>query len=309
MYPSWAWMHSQPTFPLRPPNALRRRGRDSALGASAFGGACLAYAGLVEPWSLRVRRIEIPIPGLPRALDGLRAVHITDTHHGPWVPRSAIEEAVRMANALGGDLVLLTGDCVHKSPRYIEPVAEILGKLTCPLVSVLGNHDWWEGADRVRRAFASRGIVSLDNRRVFLTEGRRWSEGVASGLCIAGIGDLWEDRQDWAAALGGIDPALPRILLSHNPDVAECMPCGAEWRVDLMVSGHTHGGQVRLPFLGTPVVPSRHGQKYAHGLVRGPVCPVFISSGIGLSVLPFRFGVPPEIVEITFRSGAPLPRV
>jgi predicted MPP superfamily phosphohydrolase len=226
------------------------------------------------------------------------------------MPRSALERAVRLANELGGDIVFLTGDYVHKSPKYIEPVAEVLGGLESRLgvFSVLGNHDWWEGADQVRRALASRGIVNLDNRRVILTSAGELQEEAALGLCLAGVGDLWEDRQDWAAALGGLDPLMPRILLSHNPDVAELLPRGADGRVDLMVSGHTHGGQVRLPFLGTPVVPSRHGQKYAHGLVRGPSCPVFIASGIGLSVLPFRFGVPPEIVEFTFRATQGLPR-
>ena len=116
-------------------------------------------------------------------------------------------------------------------------------------------------------------------------------------MCIAGVGDLWEGAPDYHAALSGAPRAMPRLLLSHNPDAAEDSKfVTGNYRVDLMISGHTHGGQVWVPGIGTPIVPSKFGQKYASGLVKGPACDVFISKGVGVSGLPVRFGVPPEIV-------------
>jgi predicted MPP superfamily phosphohydrolase len=157
------------------------------------------------------------------------------------------------------------------------------------------------------------GVRMLDNGRVFLDGAtRRFREEGAPGesLCIAGLGDLMTDFISVHLALGGVPADVPRIVLAHNPDTAEhpqcvgesCvggLPLTAAPRVDLMISGHTHGGQVRIPFLGTPFIPSRYGQKYAGGLVKGPAFPVLVSRGIGMSLLPVRLGVPPEIVELT----------
>jgi predicted MPP superfamily phosphohydrolase len=134
---------------------------------------------------------------------------------------------------------------------------------------------------------------------MFVTPERRLVGSAREGLCLAGVGDLWEDRCDYGAALDGVAGGVPRILLSHNPDVAEeagFLQSG--YRVDLMLSGHTHGGQVSLPGVGAPVTNSRFGQKYAKGLVAGPVCPVFVSRGLGMTVMPVRWGVRPEIAVI-----------
>ena len=121
----------------------------------------------------------------------------------------------------------------------------------------------------------------------------------AEGLCLAGVGDLWTDRQLYARALAGVPGTTPRLLLSHNPDIAEERAfVSSGFRVDLMLSGHTHGGQIYIPGLGTPILPSRYGQKYAQGLVQGPTCPVFVSRGLGTALLPLRVGVPPEIAVI-----------
>ena len=141
------------------------------------------------------------------------------------------------------------------------------------------------------------GIRLLDRDHVFLgPEGLREEPG-EDALCLAGFGDLWEDEHDPADALVGVPGATPRLVLSHNPDYAERIP--ADLRVDLLLAGHTHGGQVRVPGRGTPVVPSAFGQKYAGGLCQGPRCPVQVSRGVGMAYLPVRIGVPPEIVELT----------
>src|SRR5262249_27308037 len=125
-----------------------------------------------------------------------------------------------------------------------------------------------------------------------------------TGLAISAVGDLWEDRQDYRRALDGLPASMPRLLLSHNPDVAEeAAFIASGLRVDLMLSGHTHGGQIRLPGVGAPISSSRFGQKYCEGLVEGPACRVFVCRGIGVSAFPLRLGVPPEIAVLELRRA------
>jgi predicted MPP superfamily phosphohydrolase len=279
-----------------------------AVGGLAAG---LGYGLLVEPRWFAVTHRVMPIRGLPPSLDGLRAVQLSDVHHGPWLSLGQVREVVERTNQLVPDLVFLTGDYVHQSAVYIPPAIKELGQLQPKIgtLAVLGNHDWWEGAALTRAEFARAGIPLIDNARRTLTPDRRLLADANEGLCIAGVGDLWEDRPDYDAALGGVPARVPRVLLSHNPDVAEeGQFVRSGHRVDLMVSGHTHGGQIYIPGLGTPVVPSRYGQKYSQGLVQGPVCPVLISRGIGLTVLPLRLGVRPEITLLELRT-APLAEV
>src|SRR5262249_24297196 len=124
------------------------------------------------------------------------------------------------------------------------------------------------------------------------------------GLAVCGVGDLWEDDQDYERALDDLPEEMPRLLLSHNPDVAEEKSfIRSGLRVDLMLSGHTHGGQIWVPGFGTPIVPSRYGQKYAGGWGGGPPGPVFVSRGLGLSMLPLRRGVTPEIAVLELRTA------
>jgi predicted MPP superfamily phosphohydrolase len=291
-----------------PPAPVLSRRRFLGAGMKVLGGGLAAgvgYALVIEPRWFGVTRRVIRLRGLPSALDGLRAVQLTDIHHGPWLSRARVRAAVDTANELGPDLVLLTGDYVDQSPAYIVPVVEELARLRprVATVAVLGNHDWWENGPLVQRELARWGIPLLDNTRLILTPDRRLVPTAGEGLALAGVGDLAEDRQDYHAALGGLPEAMPRLLLSHNPDVAEepGLVQGGH-RVDLMISGHTHGGQVRLPFVGAPITNSRYGQKYVQGLVRGPVCPVFICRGVGMSMLPVRLGAFPEIAVLEFRT-------
>lgn len=286
------------------------RRRFLAAGLTVAAGSTLAGCGyglVAEPRRFVVTHRVFPIRGLPQALDGLRAVQLTDIHHGPWLARAYVRQVVQASNELRPDLVFLTGDYVNESPVYFRPVIEELARLRPRIgtLAVLGNHDWWEGAALARQEFDRAGIPLIDHGRRVLTPDRRLVSDAGEGLALCGVGDLWEDRPRYRPALGGLPGAMPRLLLSHNPDVAEepeLVRSGL--RVDLMISGHTHGGQIRLPGLGTPIVPSRYGQKYAQGLVRGPVCPVFVCRGIGVSLLPLRIGVPPEIAVLEFRAQA-----
>jgi predicted MPP superfamily phosphohydrolase len=233
-------------------------------------------------------------------------VQLSDIHHGPWIPLSHVREIVATANALNPDVILLTGDYVHRSPAYITPVVDALANLRARvgIVGVLGNHDWWEDGPLLQREFARVGIPLIDNARQFITPGRRLVERATEGICLAGVGDLYTDVQRYDDALADLPSAMPRLLLSHNPDVAEDATFRQSgYRVDLMLSGHTHGGQVYIPGLGTPIVPSMYGQKYASGLVEGPVCPVYVSRGLGHTVLPVRVGVRPEMAVIELRRA------
>jgi uncharacterized protein len=278
----------------------RRRLLARAASSAILGGLAIAggYAVLWEPRWVRVRRLRLGVRDLPRSLVGLKLIQLSDLHHGPFNAAADLRRVMRRCNELGADLVLLTGDYVHASPRYIAPVARLLGELRPRLgiLGVLGNHDHWESATLCRQALRSVGVRMIENSRVFVTAAGLSDVPGRESLCIAGVGDYWEDHPDLCSALRGVDPRTPRLVLSHNPDFAEsasfrrCDP-----RVDLLLAGHTHGGQVRLPVLGRPIIPSSYGQKYAAGLVRGPRCPVYVSTGLGVTILPLRFGVRPEI--------------
>jgi hypothetical protein len=256
------------------------------------------FEAIAGPHRIREKWLAVDLRGLPAELAGLRVVQITDVHHGPWLPIEFVLGIVDRVNRLEPDLVVLTGDYVINSPRYVAPVVKAFGLLRASVgvVAVLGNHDWWEGIGAVRHAFSSAGIPLIDNSRLIVNAALGFVESGKSGLCVAGLGDFWEDKMRPDNALGGVPETMPRLVLSHNPDVAEDRDfLAAGHRVDLMVSGHTHGGQVRVPGLGTPVVPSLYGQKYAAGWVEGPEFPVYISNGIGTSGVPVRIGAHPEI--------------
>ena len=175
------------------------------------------------------------------------------------------------------------------SSRGLRPWASSKLKARIGRFAVLGNHDHWVSAPAVRHALAEAGIRLTDNMGF-------WLDRQGDRLRICGVGDLWTDRQDPQFALGDATTHDAVIMLSHNPDYAETI---RDRRVGLILSGHTHGGQVVMPGFGAPIVPSRYGQKYLHGLVQGPSCQVFITRGVGTVGPPVRFLCRPEIVQIT----------
>ncbi len=304
------WLRLRPPAEAEPAAVAvpsRRRFLTTGLRVAGAGAAAgLGYALAAEPRWYTVTRRTIPIRDLPPSLDGLRLVQLTDIHHGPWLSLGYVREVVVACNALRPDLVLLTGDYILQSSAYVRPVAEELAGLRPSIgtLAVLGNHDWSEGGHVVRRAFAEAGLPLIDNGRRVLTPDRALVARAAEGLAVCGVDDLWRGRPDPQQALGGLPPGMPRLLLSHNPDVAEGRPfVRSGLRVDLMISGHTHGGQIYVPGFGTPFVPSRYGQKYAQGLVQGPACPVFVCRGLGMATVPLRIGVPPEIAVLELRCA------
>jgi predicted MPP superfamily phosphohydrolase len=219
---------------------------------------------------------------------------------------------VQAANRLSPDVVVLTGDLVSHSASYSVACARELTALRSRygIYAVLGNHDIWTGADEVARNLRGAGITVLrdEKQSLLIDEGRLWLVGIEDAGFTAMLGSSCEEfRRLWAekhttaiSLLRSIPEAESRILLVHHPDFNELL---AGERIDLALSGHTHGGQVRLPFLGSPFVPSCLGQKYAGGLVQGPASPVYVNRGIGVTAPPARFGCRPEITLLRLRRG------
>jgi predicted MPP superfamily phosphohydrolase len=263
---------------------------------SAVGGSACVYPFLEAKWCRVVRRM-ITLPNLPRPFRGMTVALLADIHHGPFVPLPYIRHVVAMTNALKPDIVTLVGDYVHRYDNFIAPGIDELSRLRAPLgrFAVRGNHDNedYHGIQNFRllsqAALAEAKLPDLNNTGV-------WIERRGARLRICGVGDLWTDHQDLTSALGNATDSDAVLLLSHNPDFVET---GCDHRIGLVLSGHTHGGQVVLPGLGAPLVPSRYGQKYLHGLVQGPHCRVFVTRGVGTVTPPVRFHCRPEVVLIT----------
>ncbi len=263
------------------------------------GGAGLVlggYGAAVERVNFQVRSFRLYLPDLPPALEGLRLVVMADLHCGPVNRPGGLRRAAQLANECRPDLILMPGDFVHWSHSYFPEAAEWLESLrpriAGGLVTSWGNHDHWNDIAKANGLLGACQGFRLREDKLVLTSGRTL-ERSGSGLWLCGLDDLWEGQPDLAGVLSGIPENQPRLVLCHNPDVAEEQRAG---RVDLMLSGHTHGGQLYVPGLGTPVVPSRYGQKYASGWVIGPGgFPVYVTRGLGVGAVPIRLGVRPEI--------------
>jgi len=240
----------------------------------------------------------VALPSCPAALDGLRIAALSDIHAGaPHVDAAKLRLLVERTNAERPDFVALLGDYVIKDVaggRFMtaEAMSRELAALQAPLgvVAVLGNHDWWYDGPRVQKALVGAGFRVLENEAIALERGGR-------RFWVAGIADLWAGSPDPERALAAVPEDEPVLAITHNPDVFPHVPA----RVALTLAGHTHGGQVRLPFLGAPIVPSRFRQRYAVGLVEDEGRKIFVTPGIGTSIVPVRLGVPPEISVIVLR--------
>jgi predicted MPP superfamily phosphohydrolase len=258
--------------------------------------AFLAWGFVWEPAQLVERDYTLTLPHWSSQCDGLRADVVADLHTGS--PRNGVDKldhVVQRLIASDSDVVLLAGDYVILKVllgRYVAPevVAEHLKPLTAskPVYAVLGNHDWWKNGAKVRRALESVGVVVLQNRAQPVTLGQ-------CRLWLVGVGDLWEGHPDIPRAFEDVDDDAPVIVLTHNPELFPRMPA----RASLVVAGHTHGGQVWL----LPGRPSKRGLHYLAGKFVEDGRYLFVSPGIGTSILPFRFRVPPEISRLTLRAA------
>lgn len=236
---------------------------------------------------------DIWLERLAPSLSGLRIVHLTDIHHSLFTALERVERAVHLSNRLRADLVALTGDYVTMSPDYVWPVAEALGKLRARLgvFAVLGNHDFQVDADEVTRALRAFHVRVLRNSSQPVRRG-------AATLWIAGIDDIWYGADDLSAALECIPPGDPKILLCHNP---VGIRRAAAHGVDFMLSGHTHGGQVRLPLVGGVYGRSKFGERFVDGWNQFRRTQIYVSRGIGKVLVPVRVGCPAEIACLRLR--------
>jgi predicted MPP superfamily phosphohydrolase len=264
------------------------------LRALALNLSEAARAALTEPFRLTVEHQQIHLPRLPRELDGFRVVQLSDIHHSPFTSREQIERAVETANSLQPDIVALTGDYVSKERAYAAPCAELLGRLRARhgVYAVLGNHDHWTDAALITDLFRAEGITVLVN------QGMRF-EKKGSAFWLAGVDDTMVGLEDLPLALAGSSNQEFKLLLAHNPII---LRRAARAGVDLVLSGHTHGGQVSLRTERS--ASGRPRRRLLKGLARQGETQIYITRGLGTVVLPVRFGCPPEVSLLELRTPA-----
>jgi len=277
------------------------------LAAASAGLAGYAYA--LEPDWLAVEKVAVQVADLPPALDGLKVAQLSDLHWGPYTGQKEIRAAVAQVNALSPDLIVLTGDYVLASADYAAPCARELAALRAPLgvFAIPGNHDYWTDIDVVLAQLRAAGLATLRNAAHLLQVGD-------TALWLAGVDDVWERHHDLDATLAAVPLDEPVLLLVHEPDLADQV-ARLPHRILLQLSGHSHGGQVNLPFLGPPILPWL-GSIYPAGLqnVRDSTLQVYTNRGVGLIAPPVRFNCRPEVTFLTLtrfpekppeKSGSP----
>ena len=276
--------------------------------SSAFSAALAAgfttYSGVKETQTLSTERVDFGLPRLGPGLDGLRVAQLSDLHFGPYTGEVEIRRAVAAVNAAAPDLIVLTGDYVtstwlfhlgRRTGKEIVPCAELLRELRCPLgvYAILGNHDWGVGANFIAGTLTDAGIRVLRNDAVPIERDR-------ARMWLVGVDDVMFKAADLDRALSDVPRGEPVLLLAHEPDFADE---AARYSIAVQLSGHAHGGQIVLPGVGAPYLPPL-GRKYRRGLYTVRNMCLYSNRGLGVAGVPLRFGAPPEIALVGFRSGA-----
>jgi predicted MPP superfamily phosphohydrolase len=278
------WKHDRPTrriakLQTRPLNSIK-----SALAQAA-------RVALAEPFMLSIERQEIYLRRLPAKLDSLRVVHLSDFHYGPLVNPRHLERAVQAANDLRPDLIALTGDYISQDRIYAQPCADVVGQLRARhgVFAVLGNHDHWTDAALIADLFRAEGI------RLLINEGSRM-DLCGETFWLAGVDDTMVGLEDLSLALAGAQHSEFKLLLAHNPTI---LRRAARANVDLVLSGHTHGGQVT--WRSEKSRSGRPRRRMLRGLGRRGNTQIYVTRGLGTVVLPIRYGCPPEISVLDLR--------
>jgi predicted MPP superfamily phosphohydrolase len=261
---------------------------------------------------LELVKLKVGLKHLPHTFDGLKVGQISDIHAGPLVPQKLIREGVDIIIANRPDMIVLTGDFVSGATKFLwtsyggfkerhyNYCMEELGRLKAPLgvFAVLGNHDFWSGQEvalKIAHGLEGLGVHVLRNKAIPIERNGQY-------LYIVGVDDYWEGSYSLTDALKDVPEDACRILLSHNPDVNEDIENLGE-DIDFIISGHTHGGQVVLPFVGALYIPSPFGQKYLAGLIRDQERQTYVSRGLGLFFVPVRINCPPDVSLLTLVRG------
>lgn len=285
----------------------RRKFLKAGVAAVGAGALALGTDGVVfEANDPQLVRLEIPLTRLPAALDGFTIAQLSDLHYDRFFSTTPIRKAVSIVNALQPDLIALTGDFVtipafsdylhnaKKGAAAAEPCALAIAGLVarCGVFAILGNHDHDSDPDRVIEALTAQGIQFLRNSSAAI-------EARGSRLWLTGVDDVLTGKPDLDVSLKGIPRSEPVVLLAHEPDYADQ---AAAYPIDLQLSGHSHGGQVRFPLIGAPILPDM-AKKYPWGLRRiGPLT-LYTNVGLGTIRIAARLNCPPEITLLTLRAG------
>jgi uncharacterized protein len=265
---------------------------------SGAGGTALADSGTKGCKRLKVERLDVTVPNLPRSLDGFRIAQLSDLHLEPFTTEEDIQRAIDACTGLKPDLIALTGDFVTDTTDAAGKIAEMLTQLQAPhgVFASLGNHDFWSGATEVEKALLERNIPVLRNE----TRQVHTDRGV---LNLAGIDSVYTSKPDLRKTLANWRSHQPLVVMMHEPDAADVI---AEAGVEaLQISGHTHGGQLR--FMGKEPMAMRRarwGKKYLAGHYDLGSLQLYVNRGIGCVGVPWRIGCPPEVTELTLRCSA-----
>jgi len=249
-----------------------------------------AYSRLIEPYNYWISETDIFIRDLPGRFDGFRITQLTDIHHSRILGLNEVRRVVALAQQTKPDMFVLTGDYTTTYRRFIEPCAEALSSLSAPegVWAVLGNHDHYTDPELTTRALQKHHMAVLNNAHTALSRG-------PDSLQLSGIDDWTWNAADWRRAFSGLKDNTPTILLSHQPTALDFEQTR---KVSLILSGHTHGGQLNFPWLGAPARFATKDLKYARGLFRSGDTQLYVSTGTGVIGLPVRFGVRPEIAVL-----------
>lgn len=280
---NFAWLNN--SFPSLNSNPPTRGKFTSAL-------LHVARTAFAEPFELVTEQHTVYLKRLPKALDGLRVVHLTDVHHSPLTSEDIIMRAVETANRLEPDIVALTGDFVSHEREYAAPVAAMMGKLKakCGVFAVLGNHDHWTDAALVK------DLLELEGIRVLCNEGLHFEHQDAS-IWLAGVDDTMVGLENVSLALAGSRADEMKLLLAHNPLASRR---AARAGVDLVLAGHTHGGQVT--WRSEMSRSGRPRRRLLRGLGRQGETQVYVSRGLGTVVFPVRYGCKPEVALLELKT-------
>jgi predicted MPP superfamily phosphohydrolase len=264
------------------------------IGAYGLALSIATYGTVIRRRLVQTQRIEIPIDTLPASFDGYRIVQLSDMHIGAWTPKAWGMRWARAANALDADLVVVTGDMVANGTTFHEDIADVIGALRAKdgVVVSMGNHDYFGNAEPLVTMLRARGVRVLRNESEHIVRGD-------AHIVLAAIDDRWSRRANLDEALRAWSPGEAIVLLAHDP---VDFPKAAARGVDLVLSGHTHGGQIALPLFAREVNHSRFSRKHTLGLYTEGRSRLIVHPGLGTSGPPVRIGVAPALVEITLRA-------
>ncbi|MFC1718955.1 metallophosphoesterase [Candidatus Poribacteria bacterium] len=258
-----------------------------------IGTAILAYT-FIEPYRIETKIHDIKA-NIPNEFNNYKIAFLSDIHHGSYFSRDRVKKVVEKVNRMNADLILLGGDYVHRDKKYITPCFEELANLKARdgVYAVLGNHDHWESKDISIAAIMKSNIRYFDNDA-------QWIYRNGSRIKIGGVGDWFEGRPNMEPTINDVSEGDFVVLVTHNPDYAEDIKND---KIDLVLSGHTHGGQVTFFGLWAPIIPSKYGQRYRTGVVNTEYTKVIVSNGIGTITPPVRFFARPQIIQVVLNAN------